>query len=247
MLKIYNGDFILKNKKMIFLEKFTIVFPVLNEEKNIEELIYLVKKYLKNFKYEIIFVDDNSIDNTKKVIQKIKSKNIKYYLRKKNNDLSLSCFMGIQKSKYKNIIIMDSDLQHNPKYLPKIINLFFKKKLDFVVAVRNFNDDIGLSFVRKISSILLSYIFNCFLGYRVSDPMSGFFIFKKSIYYKYKNYLFGKGWKILADLIYNKEIFLIDEIIIKFDKRLNNTSKMNYKVLINIIKLFLFKLRILKE
>ena len=77
---------------------------------------------------------------------------------------------------------MDSDLQHDPKYLPKIVNLYFLKKLDFVVAVRNFNEDQELGAIRRFSSIFLSYIFNYFLGHRVSDPMSGFFIFKKSLF-----------------------------------------------------------------
>ena len=108
---------------------------------------------MKNCKYELIFVDDYSNDNTKKIINNYVSKNIKYYLRKKNKDLTLSCFLGIQKTKYQNVIIMDSDLQHHPKYLLKIIDLFFKKKLDFVVAVRNFNEDIGLGIIRKSSSI----------------------------------------------------------------------------------------------
>ena len=88
---------------------------------------------------------------------------------------------------------MDSDLQHHPRYLPKIIDLFFKKKLDFALAVRNFNEDIGLGIIRKFSSIFLSKIFNYFLGNKVSDPISGFFMFRKFIYYKYKKYLFGKG------------------------------------------------------
>lgn len=225
--------------------KFSIVLPVLNEENNIKILLFLIKKYLKNFKYEIIFVDDNSIDFTKKIIKNYVSKNIRYFLRKKNKDLSLSCFLGIEKSKYKNIIIMDSDLQHHPKYLPQMVNLYFKKKLDFVVAVRNFKEDIGLGVIRKFSSVFLSFFFNYFLGYRVSDPMSGFFMFKKSIYYKHWHFLFGKGWKILADLIYNKENFLIKELQIKFLRRSENKSKMSLKVLINVIRLFLFKYRIL--
>ena len=141
---------------------------------------------------------------------------------------------------------MDSDLQHHPKYLPQIINLYFKKKLDFVVAVRNFNEELGISAIRRFASIFLSHIFNRFLGYRVSDPMSGFFMFRKSIYYKSRKFLFGKGWKILADLIYNKEKYLIAELRIKFFRRLENKSKMNLKVLTNIIKLFLFKYQILK-
>jgi len=226
--------------------RFTIVIPVLNEENNIKELIFLIKKNLKNFKYEIIFIDDNSTDNSKVIIKNYLSQNLRYYLRKKNKDLTLSCFLGIQKSRYENIIIMDSDLQHHPKYLPEMVNLYFKKKLDFVVAVRNFNKDLGLGFIRRFSSIFLSYIFNYFFGYRVSDPMSGFFIFKKSIYLRYKNLLFGKGWKILADLIYNKEYFLIEQFPIIFSRRAGDKSKMNLNVLLNVIKLFLFKFRILK-
>ena len=230
----------LKNKKN-YRRAFSIVIPVLNEEKNINELIFLLKKYLKNFEYEIIFIDDNSTDNTKKKIYYFISKKIKYYLRKKNRDLTLSCFLGIEKSKYENIIIMDSDLQHHPRYLPKMVNLYLKKKLDFVVAVRNFNEDIELGLTRIFASKFLSFIFNYFLGYRVSDPMSGFFMFRKSIYYKSRNSLFGKGWKILADLIYNKKKYFIEELRFKFLRRFKNNSKMNIKVLINIIKLFLFK------
>ena len=225
---------------------FSIILPVLNEEKNINKMIFLISKNLKGFKYEIIFVDDNSVDNTKKVIKNHIDKNIKYYLRKKNKDLTLSCFLGIKKSKYSNIIIMDSDLQHHPKYLPKMIKIYFKKKADFVVAVRNFKKDIELGIIRKYSSIFLSFTLNFFLGYRTCDPMSGFFIFKKNIYYKYKSVLFGKGWKILADLIYNKENFLVKELSYKFLKRAADSSKMNFQVLANIIKLFLFKYKLLK-
>jgi dolichol-phosphate mannosyltransferase len=227
-------------------KSFSIVLPVLNEERNINKMILLINKNLKGFKYEIIFVDDNSVDNTKKVIKNHINKNIKYYLRKKNKDLTLSCLLGIKKSKFSNIIIMDSDLQHHPKYLPKIVNMYFENKVDFVVAVRNFKKDINLGIIRKYSSIFLSFTFNFFLGYRTSDPMSGFFIFKKSIYYKYKSVLFRKGWKLLADLIYNKETFLVKELPFKFLKRSADNSKMNFQVLLNIIKLFLFKYKLLK-
>jgi dolichol-phosphate mannosyltransferase len=227
-------------------KKFSIILPVLNEENNIKQLIFLITKNLKNFNYEIIFIDDNSSDNTGKNIKTHVSRIIKYFLRKKNKDLTKSCFLGIQKSKYENIIIMDSDLQHDPKYLPQLVNFFFKKNYDFVVGVRNFKEIRRMNIFRKMASILLSYMFNTILGYRVSDPMSGLFIFKKKIYYTYKSDLFGRGWKILADLIYNKENFSIKEVKIEFNHRLKNKSKMNLKVLINIMRLFLHKFRLLK-
>ena len=141
---------------------------------------------------------------------------------------------------------MDSDLQHNPKYLPKMIKMFNKNNSDFVVGVRDLKKNLGLNKFRLAVSRTLCFIFNFFLGYKVSDPMSGFVIFKKSIFYKYESKLFGIGWKFLADLIYNDQKFKINEYKIKFDKRIYHESKICFKVLINIIKLFLYKFYLLK-
>ena len=225
---------------------FSIVFAVLNEEKNIRPLITSIKKTLKDIKYELIFVDDSSSDNTAREIKKMSKKNIKYYLRKNKKDIVQSIIMGIQKSKYNNIITMDSDLQHNPKYLPIMIKKYQNNRADFVVGVRNFEEDKGLSKIRLMGSKTLCFIYNFFLGYKVSDPMTGFSIFKKKIFTKYHSKLYGKGWKLLADLIYNKENFKIIESKINFDKRLYHYSKINLSVLLNVIGLFLYKLYLLK-
>ena len=225
---------------------FSIVFAVLNEEQNIRPLIISIKKKLKDINYELIFVDDSSSDNTAKEIKKFLKNNIKYYLRKNKKDISQSRIMGIQKIKYNNIIIMDSDLQHNPKYLPIMIKKYEKNRADFVVGVRNFEKNKGLSKIRLLGSKALCFIYNFFLGYKVSDPMSGFSIFKKKIFKKYHSKLYGKGWKLLADLIYNEENFKIIEQKISFDKRLYHYSKINLSVLQNVIGLFLYKFYLLK-
>ena len=52
--------------------KISIIIPALNEEKNIEPLTKSISKNLNNFDFEIIFVDDNSDDNSKKILQKLK-------------------------------------------------------------------------------------------------------------------------------------------------------------------------------
>jgi len=225
---------------------FSIIFAVLNEEKNIRPLITTIKKKLKGINYELIFVDDSSLDNTAKEIKKYLTKNIRYYLRKKKKDITQSVIMGIQKSKYNNIIIMDSDLQHNPKYLFVMMKEYEKNRADFVVGVRNFKKNKGLSKIRLLGSKALCFIYNFFLGYKVSDPMTGFSIFKKKIFKKYHSKLYGKGWKLLADLIYNKENFKIIEIKINFNKRLYHYSKINLSVLFNVIGLFLYKFYFLK-
>ena len=103
------------------IEPTSIIIPILNEEKNIVKLVKKIKLFLKKYKYEIIFVDYNSNDKSHCILKNLKkiNKNITYYVRKKNKDLSQSCIFGFKKSKYKNILVMDGDLQHNPKYLPK--------------------------------------------------------------------------------------------------------------------------------
>ena len=221
------------------IKKFSIVIPTYNEKKNISLLIEKIKKYLKNHIYEIIVIDDNSNDGTKDILKKInlRNKNFSFYVRTKTDkDLSQSLIYGIKKSIFKNIIIMDGDLQHNPKYLPKIIKIFFNKNIDFLVCVRDFRKRYGLSLIRYAASLLLIFFVNTLLRKRVSDPMSGFFVFKKKIYLSNKNNIYGKGFKLLLDLIYSsKKMFKIYEHRIIFDKRKNSKSKMNFIVIYHIL------------
>ena len=89
---------------------------------------------------------------------------------------------------------------------------------------------------------MLILIVNLLLGKKTSDPMSGFFMFKKSIFVKSKQILIKKGYKILLDLIYsgNKSI-LVTDVDINFDSRKKGKSKMNYKILFVLISMILKK------
>ena len=160
----------------------SIVIPIFNEEKNIIKLKNLINEKFKLKNYEIIFVDDNSKDNSKKVLKKISQKNVRHFIRREKNDLCQSCFLGIKKSKYNIIVIMDGDLQHHPKYLNKLFNYILKKNKDLVVCSRSFKKRQNLSILRFFASKIIISIINLVLGYKVNDPMSGFFIFKKKIF-----------------------------------------------------------------
>ena len=227
--------------------KISIIIPVYKELNNIEKLSLKIQKYLKNTTYEVIFVDDSSNDGSKELLKKInkKYKNFNYIVRKKNRDLSQSCFEGIEKAKYDYIQIMDGDLQHNPKYIKNLIETLTINNSDLVVGGRNLinGNNPGLGFVRRIFSILIIFTFYLF-GKKTIDPMSGFFLFKKKIYYRNKKYFFGKGYKILADILFNtKSEIKVNDYIIIFDRRFKDKSKMNYKTLINLAKLYLVVLK----
>ena len=223
-------------------KNLTFVIPILNEAKNIKNLIPNIYSELKKIRFrhfEIIIVDDNSHDNIKEVFKKLKKKykNIKLIIRKLKPDLSKSCIQGFENARFNNVMVMDGDAQHSPKYIKHLIYQYFNLNLDFVIGSRNFSKKIhGLSILRKIASIKLIFIINILLGKKTADPMSGFFIFRKKIYKKNKRKLFKKGYKILADLIYSSVNNLkIKDVYIDFKSRKKGKSKMNYKILFLII------------
>jgi len=225
--------------------EISIVIPALNEEKNIKPLTLRIIKVLKKTKFEIIFVDDNSSDQSKKILLTL-SKKYKFFnpvLRKKNRDLTQSCFDGIKRSKYQNILILDADLQHDPKYIPQMFKEFYKG-IDVVIGARKLTSgkNKGLSETRRFASVFLIFLFKVF-NIQTKDPMSGFFLFKKDIYLKNKNRFFGKGFKILADLLINSKAKLkTKDIFIDFNRRYESESKMNIKILLILIQFYVTSL-----
>ena len=79
------------------MDKFTIVIPVYNEAKNLKILIPKIYKQLKNEKFELIVVDDNSNDGTLRTLKKFRRKNFHHLIRKTERDLSKSCILGFKK------------------------------------------------------------------------------------------------------------------------------------------------------
>ena len=225
--------------------ELSIISPALNEEKNIEPLTLKIIEHIKKTKFEIIFVDDNSTDQSKKILLNL-SKKYKFFnpiLRKKKRDLTQSCFDGINKSKYKNILILDADMQHDPKYIPQMLKEFNKGQ-DIVIGARKLTSgkNKGLSETRRFASIFLIFFFKIF-NIQTKDPMSGFFLFKKDIYLKNKKRFFGKGFKILADILINSKTKLkAKDIPINFNRRYESESKMNTKILLILINFYIISL-----
>ena len=226
------------------MEKFSIVIPVYNEGKNLGILIPKIYKELKKEKFELIIVDDNSTDNTSEILKKFKKKDFYHIIRKKGRDLSKSCVLGFEKSRCKNIIVMDGDLQHKPSDIKKFLHIFNKDSPDVIVGSRNLFDDKkhNLNIFRLLASRILILIVNLLLGYKTSDPMSGFFMFKKYVFTQSKKKLINKGYKILLDLLYNKnhKIEVVD-VSINSDSRKKGKSKMSIKILFYLITMIFTK------
>ena len=118
--------------------KFLILIPTYNERYNIKPILKKIKNNF-NHSYNVLFIDDNSIDGTREYITKIKTVN-KYILlinRKKKLGVGSAHKVGIKyayKKRYQFIITMDCDGTHDPIYLKKILK--FSKDSDLVITNR---------------------------------------------------------------------------------------------------------------
>ena len=109
--------------------KFSIVIPLFNEAENINQLNLEILEAIKqlqnnNHEFEIIYVDDSSTDNTLETL-KINN-NVKTKILKNHPNLaqSKSILNGIDISNNNNIILLDGDLQNDPKDIIKMINVY---------------------------------------------------------------------------------------------------------------------------
>tara|TARA_Y100001980_G_C14452878_1_gene236411 strand:- start:15 stop:719 length:705 start_codon:yes stop_codon:yes gene_type:complete len=226
---------------------YSIIVPVFKEEKNIARMISKVHSELhkKKIKYELIFVDDDSLDNSKKIFEKNKNEKTRFFIRKeKPRDLSKSVIFGSKKSKFNNLIVMDGDLQHNPKDIYKLIRKFELTNCDIVIGSRKLINykKANLNPLRFIFSKLLNQIFNKLFNQKILDPMSGFFLIKKKIVKDVKDQLILLGYKILIDIILSsKKRLKIQEVFINFRVRDKGFSKMRLKILLQLILFILIK------
>ena len=220
----------------------SIIIPTLNEEKNILKLFTSIKKKFKSNDYEIIYVDDNSDDQTQHQIRLLKKrkKNIKYIFRTERN-LSTAFLDGVKKSKSKYIILMDADLQHSPSDLNKLLFEMKNGNFDFVIGSRFLNQSSNYSkslksIIRLLLSKIFIFIINKMFRLKVTDPLAGFFICKKKSL-KNNRLLYKRGFKILLDyLVVNRGNLKIKEIPIKVSKREYGESKLNLKIFLLFLK-----------
>ncbi len=140
----------------------SIIIPVYNEKNNIQPLIDRLSKIIRPYKYEIIFINDGSSDETEEEIKKIseKNKDIKLISFNRNfgHQVALSC--GYQFSNGNCVISLDADLQDPPEIIPEMIEKW-KNGAKIVYAKRLKRD--GETFFKKTTARMF-YAFINFLS-----------------------------------------------------------------------------------
>jgi len=117
----------------------SIVFSFRNEEENLKELISRIDtafKKIQNYKYELIFVNDDSNDNSEKILEELQeSYMIKIINMSRTFGVGPCVLAGFKHSSGDCVVYLDSDLQDPPEVIPKLLTEF-EKGHDVVHTVR---------------------------------------------------------------------------------------------------------------
>ncbi len=206
---------------------YSVILPTLNEAGHIIQLANKIFETLlkTNEKFEIIIVDDSSTDKTPELCKELEKEkeNIFFFSRSgQKKNLAESINLGIQKSKYNNIIWLDADFQHPPEYIfsfHKYINeydiIIFSRFLN--ESKRYFEDDKFKKEINENQSVIFNKICRLFLYKDISDYTSGFICIKKNIFNNYK--LKGYYGEYFVDLINHCKIKKFSIIELPFNEK----------------------------
>lgn len=157
--------------------KTSIIIPVYNEEKTVEEIIKRVKKL--KIKKEIIVVDDGSTDNSYKIIKKIKG--IKIIRNKPNMGKGAAIRYALEQVTGDIVLIQDADLELNPEEIPKIIQPIITGKAKVVYGSRNLYKEQRKFTLFYLGGTFITFMTNLLYDTNLSDEPCGFKCFQTKV------------------------------------------------------------------
>lgn len=215
--------------------KTSIILPTFNEVGNIKNCIDTISKILEteSFDFEIIIVDDNSPDGTYEVASSLAAndKRIHPFVRRTERGLSSAVTYGYGKAVGENLVVVDADFQHDYRKIPDVIRLLNEN--DIVVATRRgFDGGYGnFPMLRKLASRMATKISEWLFKVPISDPMSGFFGIRRSVYLQTKEKFNPRGYKILFEILGTFRTEKIAEVGYTFGLRKWGRSKLDSAVI----------------
>ena len=215
-----------------------IVIPTFNERENINPLLKSI--FSQKIAVDVLILDDNSPDGTKKVVLENKKKykdRLHLINREKKEGLGKAYIEGFKwalKKKYNKIIQMDADLSHPPE---KLIDVFNELELyDYVIGSRYINGIRVLNWPlnRIILSIGASWYVNLITRLPIKDPTAGFVGYNRTSLLSLnldKIMFVGYAFQIEMKFKLWKLGFNFKEIPITFKNRIKGESKMNSSII----------------
>lgn len=185
--------------------ELTVVVPTFNERVNVEEVVRRLAACLEDYRWEVLFVDDDSPDGTASLVRALgqRDRRVRCLHRIGRRGLSTACIEGMLASSAPYLAVMDGDLQHDETLLPKMLEVLREDAVDLVIGSRYLEGGgVGeWSQSRALISRLATRLSRIVVRADLADPMSGFFMIRRSALEEVVRNLSGMGFKLLLDIL----------------------------------------------
>lgn len=227
----------------------TIVIPSFNERPNVRPLLAKLEQALDGVSWEAVYVDDDSPDGTADEVRAmaIEGAPVRLIHRVGRRGLAGACIEGILSATSPLVAVIDADMQHDETKLAQMAALMqVDVSLDLVIGSR-FADGgsvgNGLSAVREWGSSLATRLAKRLLRIKASDPMSGYFMVRRSSFETVAPSLQTQGFKILADMLAAaRGQWNVAEVGYTFRDRQHGESKLDAAITAEFIALLMARL-----
>jgi len=216
----------MENKMFNEKKRISVIIPVFNEAENINELHQEIRAVCEanNYEYEIIIINDGSIDKTAEVAKSLKP--VKLISFRKNFGQTAALDAGIKAARNNYLVTLDGDRQNDPADIPRLVEYLERNDLDAVSGWRKNRRD---KLTKKIASRGADWLRKFLVNDRIHDSGCTLKIYKKECFNNIN--LYGEMHRFIPALLAVKG-FKIGEITVNHRPRLLGQTKYNWQRMI---------------
>lgn len=221
--------------------KYSVIIPAYNEEKRIGPVIDKIKETFSNNDYEIIVVDDGSVDSTYELA---KSKGVFVIRHEKNKGKGAAIKTGFSNANGDVVGFIDSDRSVDSYYIKKIFDFVVSNDCDIVIASRSVPESkiiVPAPLARRIASKIFSFFVRFLFGLKFKDTQCGCKAMKCIVAKNLSKEIKSNGFEFDVEFLWRAKNYGYKIVEIPIEWKHERDSKFSliygFKMVISLIKI----------
>ena len=207
----------------------SIVIPLYNEAESLPELKAWIDRSLRDFRYEIIFVDDGSTDDSWAVVTSMAGETVRGIRFRRNYGKSAALYEGFAAAQGEIVVTLDADLQDSPEEIPEMVRMIREEGYDLVSGWKQHRADNVLT--KNLPSRLYNWAARKVTGIRLHDMNCGIKAYRAEVVKNIEVY--GEMHRYIPYLAKNAGFGRIGEKPVHHQKRKYGVSKFGMDRFVN--------------
>lgn len=161
----------------------SIVIPVYNEEKTLQEVVRRVRSVDLPLSREIILVDDASRDGSRAIIEALAGDGVRVFFHAVNQGKGAALRTGFKEAQGEIVLIQDADLEYDPNEYPKLLAPIIAGKADVVYGSRFIGSEAHrvLYFWHMVGNRFLTLLSNMLTNLNLTDMETCYKVFRREV------------------------------------------------------------------